>query len=230
MSNALFITRSSDQIPSDKSAKLADCEIAFKVFDDIKKPSSRRFDNRFNMTSSTDNINKHHHYYHKNCFTSEGALNNYNPKMSRKEDNVSKEFFYSLDSKLRNLNADVSKGRDLREKRPVMNKSLENRPMFVTTVKTGVFLEPPPELAAILGLGSHGSSSVQGSSSSTGSNGEDVVMYSFASQPRVLNQKKRVVVRSKVVDKNINNTTNNNNSQHKSRQKRDLTSTPPRKT
>lgn len=227
MSGTLFMTQSSEQIiPSDKSAKLADCEIAFKVFDDIKKLSPRRFNN---MTSSTDNINKHHHYYHKNCFTSEGALNNYNPgKMSRKEDNVSKEFFYSLDSKLRNLNSNVIKGRDLRDKRPVVNKSLENRPMFVTTVKTGVFLEPPPELAAILGLRSHGSSSVQGSSTSTGSNGEDVVMYSFASQPRVLNQKKRVVVRSKVVEKNTTN--NHNNNIQKTRQKRDLTSTPPRKT
>lgn len=182
-------------------------EVTFTLFDDLKKETPRKTNARFNNLASTENLNKNHHFYHKNCFTSSYELNNVNKKFSpdsRKENNVSKEFFNSLDTKLRGLG-----GAPQRQKRSPPSKPLDNRPMFVTTVKTGIFLEPPPELAAILGL--HGYSN--GSSVSTGSlhPSEDVVMYSYASRPRVVN--------------NRNATKNNNNI----RQKRDITTTQPKK-
>ncbi|RZF37210.1 hypothetical protein LSTR_LSTR017450, partial [Laodelphax striatellus] len=91
----------------------------------------------------------------------------------------SEEFVDSLNEKLRNLKDGTKIGARHRAKR-----TLDERPMFVTTVKTGIFLSPPPELAAILGLQSH-----TNSSGSTASGGEEVLLYSFASQPRVLHNK-----------------------------------------
>lgn len=214
-----------------------DGAIAFKVFENIKEPlDPRKTPTRYNiMMSSTENMMKNQSYYHKNCFSSADELNNLNKKLNssiRKEDNVCKEFFNSLDSKLKNINSP----QEIRKKRSTnSSKPVDSRPMFVTTVKTGVFLDPPPELAAVLGLHSY-SSSMNGSSSSTGSlhpsNGEEVVMYSFASRPRVLNQKRRHVNTARV-DKSkvapVGVTVNNNNS-IRVRQKRDLNSTPPKKT
>ncbi|XP_046685290.1 LOW QUALITY PROTEIN: radial spoke head protein 3 homolog B-like [Homalodisca vitripennis] len=186
------------------------------------------------QTTSTRN----HHYYHKNCFSSVNDLDSFNRKLSpnvRKENNMSKEFFNSLDSKLRTLNAPPPAPR---QKRSNPGKSLDNRPMFVTTVKTGIFLEPPPELAAILGLNSY-TSSVNGSSGSSGSLhpsniGEEVLVYSFASQPRVVNQKYRVPKAAPTRPQdNKNKTTvpngNNNNNINKIRTKRELNTTPPKK-
>jgi hypothetical protein len=74
----------------------------------------------------------------------------------------------------------------------------ENRkPLFITTVKTGRFLDPPPELAILLGL-NHNlnesvASSTNGSSNSLNASIRDrhqqqVLLYSFSSQPRVLHQ------------------------------------------
>lgn len=208
--------------------------IAFKVFDNNKEPlAPRKPDDRYNnMMSSTESILKNQSYYHKNCLSSSDELNNLNKKLNtsiRKEDNVCKEFFNSLDSKLKNINSP----QEARKKRSTnLSKPHDNRPMFVTTVKTGVFLDPPPELAAILGLHSY-SSSMNGSSSSTGSlhpsNGEEVVMYSFASRPRVLNQKRRCVNTARP-DKSKVTPVNGNNNNIRVRQKRDLNSTPPKKT
>lgn len=209
--------------------------IAFKVFDNNKEPLAPRkpVDRYNNMTSSTENILKNQSYYHKNCLSSSDELNNLNKKLNssiRKEDNVCKEFFNSLDSKLKNINSP----QETRKKRSTnLSKPHDSRPMFVTTVKTGVFLDPPPELAAILGLHSY-SSSMNGSSSSTGSlhpsNGEEVVMYSFASRPRVLNQKRRCVNTARLDKSKVTPGVNGNNNNIRARQKRDLNSTPPKKT
>lgn len=91
-------------------------------------------------------------------------------------------FITSLDAKLKDLEQDMEAKK--KKKRQQRSISLDSRPMFITTVKTGIFLEPPPELAALLGY----SRSYNVSSGSTASqkSGEDL-MYSFSSQPRVLN-------------------------------------------
>lgn len=217
----------------DKKTKVANGGVAFKVFDDIKKSNTRprRQEERNNLANSSDNVYKNHHYYHKNCFAPADNFNTFTKfTTNKKENNTSKEFFNSLDSKLRNLHAP-------RQKRSTKT-SLENRPMFVTTVKTGIFLEPPPEIAAILGLQSF-NSSVNGSSGSTGSlhpsnNGDEVIMYSFASHPRVVNQRNartRAVPPRENKNKNGNNNSNNNNNNNvNARKKRDLNATPPKKT
>lgn len=137
--------------------------------------SHRRKDNNFNNLNNPP-AEKTHSYYHKNCLTSCNNLYNpYNKKIYNKNTN---SFIDSLDEKLRNLKDGSKIGQN--QKRSTKT-SLEGRPMFVTTVKTGIFLDPPPELAAILGL--------QSTTNSSGSNasGEEVLLYSFSSRPRVLN-------------------------------------------
>ncbi|XP_067002370.2 uncharacterized protein Rsph3 [Anabrus simplex] len=74
------------------------------------------------------------------------------------------------------------------------NQNNNNKPLFVTTVKTGKFLDPPPELAYLLGLNVNTSvSSLNDSSNSLEGSVRDrhqqqVLLYSFSSQPRVLHQ------------------------------------------
>jgi hypothetical protein len=78
-----------------------------------------------------------------------------------------------------------------------LNNNENKKPVFITTVKTGKFLDPPPELAILLGLSPNlnGSvtSSTDGSSNSLntsnrGRHQQQVLLYSFSSQPRVLHQ------------------------------------------
>jgi hypothetical protein len=78
-----------------------------------------------------------------------------------------------------------------------MNVDDSRKPLFITTVKTGKFLDPPPELAILLGLSGklNGSvtSSTDGSSNSLDTSTRErhqqqVLLYSFSSQPRVLHQ------------------------------------------
>jgi hypothetical protein len=77
------------------------------------------------------------------------------------------------------------------------NSDENRKPLFITTVKTGKFLDPPPELAILLGLNRKldGSvtSSTDGSSNSLDTSirerhQQQVLLYSFSSQPRVLHQ------------------------------------------
>ncbi|KAJ9581109.1 hypothetical protein L9F63_023714, partial [Diploptera punctata] len=78
-----------------------------------------------------------------------------------------------------------------------LNNDEQKKPLFITTVKTGKFLDPPPELAVLLGL-THNlndsmTSSTNGSSNSLNASIKDrhqqqVLLYSFSSQPRVLHQ------------------------------------------
>jgi hypothetical protein len=78
-----------------------------------------------------------------------------------------------------------------------LNNNENRKPLFITTVKTGKFLDPPPELAILLGLSPNlnGSvtSSTDGSSNSLNTSNKErhqqqVLLYSFSSQPRVLHQ------------------------------------------
>lgn len=89
------------------------------------------------------------------------------------------DFISTLDAKLRNLEEEGK-----RRKAKKRSVSLDSRPMFITTVKTGIFLEPPPELAVLLGYSRTGNVS---SSSTTSQKSGEELMYSFSSQPRVLN-------------------------------------------
>jgi hypothetical protein len=78
-----------------------------------------------------------------------------------------------------------------------MNNDESRKPLFITTVKSGKFLDPPPELAILLGL-NHNlndsvASSANGSSNSLNTSMKErhqqqVLLYSFSSQPRVLHQ------------------------------------------
>jgi hypothetical protein len=78
-----------------------------------------------------------------------------------------------------------------------LNNDENKKPVFITTVKTGKFLDPPPELAILLGLSPNlndsVTSSTDGSSNSLNTSirerhQQQVLLYSFSSQPRVLHQ------------------------------------------
>ncbi|KAL1455500.1 hypothetical protein WDU94_009590 [Cyamophila willieti] len=72
----------------------------------------------------------------------------------------------------------------------------DNRPLFVTTVKKGTFLEPPPEIAAMLGL-----SPRERNAGDTRGN----MVYSFSSKPRPC-QHKRDLLKSENSQGNENTT------------------------
>lgn len=83
----------------------------------------------------------------------------------------------------RNLDSKLKKLQRRREGVAGKHAASGRKPVFVTTVKTGIFLDPPPDLAALLGLDhdhDHG--------------GHDHVTdagryYSYSSRPRVLYDK-----------------------------------------
>lgn len=85
----------------------------------------------------------------------------------------------------------------------IKNKPLNNhqtpkkeKPQFITTVKTGVFLEPPHEIATLLGLSKERKPRSSPSSSNSLNSTETVkmtekplVMYAYSSRPKILNNK-----------------------------------------
>jgi len=85
-----------------------------------------------------------------------------------------RRFLRTLDSKLKKLQRHHGGGGGA-TKTPSSRK-----PVFVTTVKTGVFLDPPPDLAVLLGLDDRGSSS---------GHSDPTRYYSYSSKPRVLYDK-----------------------------------------
>ncbi|KAL1139056.1 hypothetical protein AAG570_009117 [Ranatra chinensis] len=141
-----------------------------------------------NNSYQKDSFQKLRSSYHKNCLVGQESAppKSFNKKNFDDIDKPGRDFLNSLDAKLRRL----KEGDAIKLAGKTMKKaaSVDNRPLFITTVKTGVFLEPPPELAALLGLKSYHTSSE--SSGSIGL-GEDVLMYSFSSHPRVLNNNNR---------------------------------------
>ncbi|KAK6621112.1 hypothetical protein RUM43_011418 [Polyplax serrata] len=76
------------------------------------------------------------------------------------------------------------------------NDQRKERPQFITTVKTGVFLDPPHEIAILLGLSrdskpnksSLSSSNSISSSETIKASEKPLVMYSYSSRPKVLNR------------------------------------------
>ncbi|XP_069688847.1 putative uncharacterized protein DDB_G0271606 [Periplaneta americana] len=103
-----------------------------------------------------------------------------------------------------------------------MNSEESRKPLFITTVKSGKFLDPPPELAILLGLNhtlnDSVSSSTNGSSNSLNGSIRDrhqqqVLLYSFSSQPRVLHQhhhRAKCEAAAKVVNNRVRREVSNN--------------------
>ncbi|XP_003248341.1 radial spoke head protein 3 homolog B isoform X1 [Acyrthosiphon pisum] len=82
-----------------------------------------------------------------------------------------RHFARSLDSKLKKLQQ--------RHPGDGVKQHSSRKPVFVTTVKTGIFLDPPPDLAALLGLDDRSSQSGVDSDR----------YYSYSSKPRVLHDR-----------------------------------------
>lgn len=103
------------------------------------------------------------------------------------EDRDRQHFVKSLDSKLKKLQRRAAGGGGKR--------SSSRKPVFVTTVKTGIFLDPPPDLAALLGLDDRSSSAPAGDISSCHR------YYSYSSKPRVLYDKQHQRITATVTRK-----------------------------
>ncbi|XP_060842289.1 radial spoke head protein 3 homolog B isoform X2 [Rhopalosiphum padi] len=104
-----------------------------------------------------DHHDHHEHHEHRN----------YRDQHSRDRD--PRHFAQTLDSKLKKLQRQSGNG----------VKHASRKPVFVTTVKTGIFLDPPPDLAALLGLDDRSSPSAVDSDR----------YYSYSSKPRVLHDR-----------------------------------------
>lgn len=99
----------------------------------------------------------------KNLSHSHGNLN-----ANKKDDyGLDKNFTKTLDAKLRKLQ------KDEKIKRVEQHK----RPLFVTTVKKGTFLQPPPEIATLLGF-----------RVDEQERKDKKKLYSYSSKPRILNR------------------------------------------
>ncbi|VVC32059.1 Hypothetical protein CINCED_3A004805 [Cinara cedri] len=90
------------------------------------------------------------------------------------DDRGRQHFVKSLDSRLKKLQRRAAGGG---------KRTSSRKPVFVTTVKTGIFLDPPPDLAALLGLEDRSSSAAAGDVDSS------CRYYSYSSKPRVLYDK-----------------------------------------
>lgn len=82
------------------------------------------------------------------------------------DDGDRRRFARNLDSKLKKLQRREGGGK---------HAATSRKPVFMTTVKTGIFLDPPPDLAALLGL-DHDHDRAADSER----------YYSYSSKPRVL--------------------------------------------
>lgn len=89
--------------------------------------------------------------------------------------------YYYLDAKLKRLQ------RDERNSKKVTTDIISRKP-FVTTVKTGKFLEPPSDAANSIGLKYEDSQKKDFRSKRDAKGKREKIYYAFASQPRVLNR------------------------------------------
>lgn len=105
---------------------------------------------------------------------SHGNLDHYNNPASKtkpEEAALDKSFTKTLDAKLRKLQKEEKNKRTEQQKKP----------LFVTTVKKGTFLQPPPELASLFGFRIEEEMRK-----------DDKKLYAYASKPRVLNRSNNV--------------------------------------
>lgn len=119
-------------------------------------------------------------------------------KIEYKNNNVYKSAD-QINNNLNNNNKNNNKSlQNLYNNKNINNNFNNNRPQFITTVKTGIFLDPPHEIAILLGLNKD---KRQASNSSPTSNNslnssetvkvteKPVVMYSYSSRPKIMNHK-----------------------------------------
>ncbi|KAJ8985578.1 hypothetical protein NQ317_011542 [Molorchus minor] len=120
-------------------------------------------------------INNNEKALRKNFSNSHGNLNNNTTKF--KVDDLrgfDTKFTKTLDAKLRRLQ------REEKQKKPFSVDTTPRKP-FVTTVKKGQFLEPPPEIASLIGIKLEELPPKKDQR-------EVRKLYAYASQPRVLNR------------------------------------------
>lgn len=107
----------------------------------------------------------------KKLSNSHGNLEHCNSTASKAKNDeaiLDKGFTKTLDAKLRKLQ---------KEEKNKRGEQQQKKPLFVTTVKKGAFLQPPPELATLLGFRIE--EQVRK---------DDKKLYAYASKPRVLNR------------------------------------------
>lgn len=130
---------------------------------------------QFTRSNGYINNEKNEYNLRKNVSNSHGNLNHTNSSSKLRVEDFQNPSFFSkftktLDAKLRKLQKD--------EKSPSRSPSRKNdgsKKPFVTVVKKGQFLEPPPEIAQLLGL-------------KTEEKKEGKRLYAYASKPRILNR------------------------------------------
>ncbi|XP_018573997.1 radial spoke head protein 3 homolog B isoform X2 [Anoplophora glabripennis] len=110
----------------------------------------------------------------KNFSNSHGNLNNNTSSTKLKFDDLKNQFTKTLDAKLRRLQKE-----EKQSKKPPVDTTSSRKP-FVTTVKKGLFLEPPSEIATLIGLKPEEPVKKEYK--------EEKRLYAYASQPRVLNR------------------------------------------
>lgn len=126
------------------------------------------------FTKSNGHINNEENELNlkKNFSNSHGNLNHCNSAAKLKIQDLNnlpdKRFTKTLDAKLRKLQRDEK----------IKRYDNIKKPLFVTTVKKGQFLEPPPEVASLLGFKLEQPAAKK----------EEKKLYAYASKPRVLNR------------------------------------------
>lgn len=120
-------------------------------------------------TNDNQKLNKH-------VSISHGNLNHCNSAVKDKHDKhkartLDNSFTKALDAKLRKLQ------KEEKHTSSKMKTDTPRKPLFITTVKKGHFLDPPPEIANLLGFKIE-QAPVQ----------KDKKLYAYASKPRVLNK------------------------------------------
>lgn len=146
------------------------------VYPTRRIPNSLEQNKQKEFTKSNGHIYQDNYEYSlKNFSNSHGNLNHTNTIAKQAEFNSTPSLFSkftkTLDAKLRKLQRE--------EKSPNRKTSEANsKKPFVTTVKKGQFLEPPPEIANLLGIKVEEQQKRE----------TNKKLYAYASRPRVLNR------------------------------------------
>lgn len=152
-----------------------------------------------NLSKSHNNLTSEnsHKTYHRNCYTSANAIyNNMAATVAAKHNyknnliNQNSNSGSDLSPKLKDSGAEKKTPSSDSTTTPPLKGGKNNKPMFVTTVKSGKFLEPPPELALLLGLAAAPAPANNGPRADRDRHQQQVLLYSFSSQPRVLNHQR----------------------------------------
>lgn len=136
-----------------------------RITNNLEENKTKSFTKSNGYINQTDKCNNN---IKKTLSNSHGNLNG---NVKNKEEVLDKNFTKTLDAKLRKLQKEEKTKRVEQQKRP----------LFVTTVKKGTFLLPPPEIATLLGF--RVEEEVRK---------DEKKLYSYSSKPRVLNRSNNV--------------------------------------